>query len=249
MLRQRFKQDTARGLEVELLENRNSLLALEPRLSPNVIAASHVPQSGHCTLQVEHADIFCTNLDREYLLLWCDSKGDPKQTTHALADAAESLGVKIIEGESVESVFINTTEHTAASPSSRYSVRTSTGRSITADSIVVACGAWASFMEGGGAISQPSSRRVNVHIPVYPVKGTIWCTESVHKGYLQKVIFVAESALKWQHWHSRDEGSNRQQEQTLLPIPEHCTHDRNRRRRVRHAYVTPRITCCCVWPV
>ena len=163
--------------------------------------------------------------------------GDPKQTTHALADAAESLGARVIDGESVNSVFIHTQPSGDESSCPRYSLHTSAGRVITADSVVVACGAWASFLQGGGFCQDEFKRRVNFHVPVYPAKGTIWSTEVAPHGFLQKVVFIAESGWMWKHWSSRDDGNNSSTSKTsaaLLPIPEFCTHDRNMNRHVRH---------------
>ena len=168
--------------------------------------------------------------------------GDPMQATHALADAATSLGVCVMDGQCVDSVFIHTLPSgVGSSCPPRYSVHTSTGGIVTADSVVVACGAWASFLEGDGSPNGESvRRRVSFHVPVYPVKGTIWSTEPVTDGYLQKVFFVAESYLVWKkHWKSRDDGNTDPESNspagTLLPIPQQCTHDRNGNRCARHA--------------
>ncbi len=156
---------------------------------------------------------------------------NPMKTSIALAELAQAYGAETVEQVKVTALYSRANGGDKSS-GPRFRVCTASGADFFANHVVVATGCGKAFLDPSVS---PSSRaeapwkRVGLHIPVYPVRGQIWTTGPLPEGFLSKVIFTNESHLRWTTWSSRDEDAP-------LVIPENCTHDKQGRRIVRHAY-------------
>eukprot|EP00466_Bigelowiella_natans_P005361 jgi/Bigna1/75680/fgenesh1_pg.36_\ len=262
-LREAFKAQKGRGLDVQLLDGTSAVQAVEPRLSSRVLAAIHSPQSGHC---------------------------NPGLSSIALADLAADLGAKIFEQERAIALYKANPkggdsvgegglgEQEGKGP--RYLVRTSTGASWLARHVVIATGHNTRWLARATEEEQENDyilnkferssnwEQVGIKVPVVGVKGQIWTTSPQPANTLAKVIFITESHLAWRNWSSRScnenvkrvgnitssspssssssspspsRGASKESSSGIASpppptIPEHCTHDEKGMRRVRHAY-------------
>ncbi len=131
-------------------------------------------------------------------------QADPVKTTQAFAHAAETAGAIINTGRNVISI--------SAQSRGGYSVQTTTGE-FRCQTLVLATGAWCG----------PVGEMLDIKIPIVPVRGQMWATESL-PARVHHTIGSAESAFDW----SKDNGSDD-------VTPPNLTH-KNNRRVTRHLY-------------
>jgi sarcosine oxidase, subunit beta len=131
------------------------------------------------------------------------SQADPVKATQALAAAAVAQGAGIRTGHEVTALQ----RHAGG-----YRVETNRGE-IRARRLVIAAGAWCG----------PLGQMLGLGIPIVPVRGQMWATESVQPRVFQTISSV-ESEY---HWH-QDPGSDAE-------APPELTH-RGDRRVTRHLY-------------
>lgn len=130
-------------------------------------------------------------------------QADPVKSTRAFAHAAEVVGASIYTGQNVVSIEAQTRG---------YAVRTDTGE-YRCQTLVLATGAWCG----------PLGRMLGLTIPIVPVRGQMWATESLPMRVFN-TIGSSESAYDW----SIDNGSD-------AVTPPNCTH-KDGRRTTRHLY-------------
>lgn len=131
-------------------------------------------------------------------------QADPVKSTRAFAAAAQSAGASIHTGQNV----------VAITPQSRsgYTVQTESAE-YRCQTLVLATGAWCG----------PVGEMLGLRIPIVPVRGQMWATDSVPPSVFQ-TIGSAESSYAW----SIDDGSD-------SVTPPNLTH-KNNRRTIRHLY-------------
>ncbi len=131
-------------------------------------------------------------------------QADPVKTTRAFVHAAETAGAVINTGQNVQSI----------TPQSRggYVLRTQSAE-FRCQTLVLATGAWCN----------PVGQMLGIKVPIVPVRGQMWATESLPARVFH-TIGSAESAFAW----SRDNGSDD-------VTPPNLTH-KNGRRVTRHLY-------------
>lgn len=131
-------------------------------------------------------------------------QADPVKTTQAFAQAAAAAGASINIGQNVVSI----------TPQSRggYVLQTERGE-FRCQTLVLATGAWC----------DPVGQMLGIKIPIVPVRGQMWATESL-PARVHHTIGSAESAFAW----SKDNGSDE-------VTPPNLTH-KNNRRVTRHLY-------------
>lgn len=131
-------------------------------------------------------------------------QADPVKSTRAFAHAAETAGATIATGQNVTSI----------TPLSQrgYSVQTETAE-YRCQTLVLASGAWCG----------PVGGMLGLKIPIVPVRGQMWATESMPMRVFN-TIGSAESSYAW----SIDNGSD-------AVTPPNLTH-KNNRRTIRHLY-------------
>ena len=132
------------------------------------------------------------------------AQADPVKATRAFADAASRSGARIFTNNSVSGVTLRA--------GGGYSVETDTGRFVC-ESLVIAAGAWCATV----------GRMLGLEIPITPVRGQMWATDSLPPSVFQ-TMSSAESAHTW----SKDDGSD-------ADTPPELTH-RGDRRVTRHLY-------------
>ena len=132
------------------------------------------------------------------------AQADPVKATRAFADEAAKLGARIYTRHAV----------TGIDPLSAggYSVSTS-GGPFRCETLVIAAGAWCA----------PLGRMIGLDIPIKPVRGQMWASES-----LPPSVFATMSSAESAHYWSVDDGSD-------ADSPPDLTH-RDARRVTRHLY-------------
>ena len=119
------------------------------------------------------------------------AQADPVKATRAFARAAASAGARILTNHAVTDI--------ESRPDGGYSVGTSHGRGrfqtcpYRCRSLVIAAGAWCA----------PVGEMLGLRIPIVPVRGQMWATESLPPSVFQ-TMSSAESAHTW----SIDDGSD-----------------------------------------
>ncbi|MCH8310965.1 MAG: FAD-binding oxidoreductase, partial [Chloroflexi bacterium] len=131
-------------------------------------------------------------------------QADPVKSTRAFADAAQKAGASIKTGQNVTSI--------ASQADGGFTVDTDREK-YTCGTLVIAAGAWCG----------PVGRMLGLRIPIVPVRGQMWATESVPPRIFHD-ISSAESSFAW----SRDNGSTD-------TTPPDLTH-KGDRRLTRHLY-------------
>ena len=133
-----------------------------------------------------------------------DAHADPVKATCALAAAATAAGARILTGREVTAI--------AALPDGTYRLHGG-DRVLAAETLVVAAGPW----------SRRVGAMLHVEIPIFPVRGQMWATESLPPRLFHN-LSAMESAL---HWHREPGGGPSE--------PPRLTH-RGRTRLTRHLY-------------
>ena len=105
------------------------------------------------------------------------AQADPVKATRAFADAAAQAGARILTNHAVSGI--------APRPGGGYSVASSRSE-IECGSLVIAAGAWCG----------PLGRMLGLEIPIVPVRGQMWATESLPPSVFQTQS-SAESAHAW----------------------------------------------------
>ena len=112
------------------------------------------------------------------------ARADPVKATRAFARAAASAGARILTNHAVTDI--------ESRPDDSYAVATSHGE-FRCRSLVIAAGAWCA----------PVGEMLGLRIPIVPVRGQMWATESLPPSVFQ-TMSSAESAHRW----SIDDGSD-----------------------------------------
>ena len=112
------------------------------------------------------------------------AQADPVKATRAFADAAAQSGARILTNHTVLGV--------APRPDGGYSIETDRGEFVS-ESLVIAAGAWCG----------PLGRMLGLDIPIIPVRGQMWATES-----LPPSVFQTQSSAESAHTWSADDGSD-----------------------------------------
>ena len=132
------------------------------------------------------------------------ANANPLKATRAFGDAARRAGARILTGHQVTGInYQRTGEYLVTTPNGPF----------LAGSLVIAAGAWC----------EPVGSMLVLRIPVVPVRGQMWATESLPPR-LFHVISSVESAVEW----SRDSGADTES-------PPFLTH-RAENRATRHLY-------------
>lgn len=131
-------------------------------------------------------------------------QADPVKSTRAFADAARKAGARIHTGQNVNAI--------AARNSGGYSVQTGS-REYRCQTLVLATGSWCG----------PVGKMLGLTIPIKPIRGQMWATESLPPRFFHR-ISSSESSYAW----SRNDGSD-------SSTPPNLTH-KNGRRMTRHLY-------------
>ena len=132
------------------------------------------------------------------------AQADPVRATRAFADAAAISGACILTNHAVSRV--------TSRADGGYSVATDRGQ-VVCESLVIAAGAWCG----------PVGRMLGLDIPIVPVRGQMWATDSLPPSVFQ-TMSSAESAFTW----SKDDGSD-------ADTPPELTHKEGAR-VTRHLY-------------
>ena len=112
------------------------------------------------------------------------AQADPIKATRAFATAATESGARVHNHRSVTSI--------QSTADGGYAVGTSQGE-FRCESLVIAAGAWCG----------PIGEMIGLRIPIVPVRGQMWATDTMPPSIFQ-TISSAESAHTW----SIDDGSN-----------------------------------------
>ena len=132
------------------------------------------------------------------------AQADPVKATRAFADAATMSGARILANHAVSGV--------APRAGEGYSVETDRG-DFVCESLVIAAGAWCG----------PVGRMLGLEIPIVPVRGQMWATES-----LPPSVFLTQSSAESAYAWSKDDGSD-------TKTPPEVTH-KHGTRVTRHLY-------------
>ena len=132
------------------------------------------------------------------------AQADPVKATRAFAHAAASVGARILTNHAVTGI--------EPTPDGGYAVATTRGE-FRCQSLVIAAGAWCG----------PVGEMLGLRIPIVPVRGQMWATESLPPSVFQ-TMSSAESA----HAFSIDDGADEN-------TPPELTHQGDRR-VTRHLY-------------
>lgn len=130
-------------------------------------------------------------------------QADPIKSTRAFADAAQKAGAAIHTGRNVNAI---------ANRSDGYSVRTDDAE-FRCQTLVLAAGSWCG----------PVGRMLGLSIPIKPIRGQMWATESLPPRFFHR-ISSSESSVAW----SLDDGADE-------ITPPNLTH-KDGRRLTRHLY-------------
>ena len=112
------------------------------------------------------------------------AQADPIKATRAFADAAAKSGARIFTHHAVSGVALRS--------GGGYSVETNRGEFVC-ESLVIAAGAWCG----------PLGRMLGLDIPIVPVRGQMWATES-----LPPSVFQTQSSAESAHAWSVDDGAD-----------------------------------------
>ena len=112
------------------------------------------------------------------------AQADPVRATRAFADAAVKSGARIFTNHAVADI--------AARHEGGYSIETDRGEFVC-ESLVIAAGAWCG----------PVGRMLGLDIPIVPVRGQMWATES-----LPPSVFLTQSSAESAHAWSLDDGAD-----------------------------------------
>ncbi len=132
------------------------------------------------------------------------AQADPVKATRAFADAAAQSGARILTNHAMSGV--------APCPGGGYSIETDRGEFVS-ESLVIATGAWCG----------PLGRMLSLDIPIVPVRGQMWATES-----LPPSVFQTQSSAESAHTWSVDDGAD-------TDTPPELTHEGGLR-LTRHLY-------------
>lgn len=139
-----------------------------------------------------------------YMYLPGRGQADPVKSTRAFAHAAQNAGASILTGRNVTAISVRS--------NGEYSIQTD-ATEYRCQTLVLATGAW----------SDPVGNMLGLKIPIIPVRGQMWATESLPPRILQTLSSV-ESSYAW----SKDNGADDS-------TPPNLSH-KDGRRRVRHLY-------------
>jgi sarcosine oxidase subunit beta len=131
-------------------------------------------------------------------------QADPVKSTRAFARAAESAGASIDTGQNVIAIRIQ--------GNGEYSIQTD-DTEYRCQTLVLAAGSWCG----------PVGRMLGLDIPIKPIRGQMWATQSLPPRIFH-TLSSAESSLAW----SRDNGADDS-------TPPNLTH-KDGRRLTRHLY-------------
>lgn len=131
-------------------------------------------------------------------------QADPVKSTRAFADAAQKAGARIHTGRNVDAITLKS--------SGGYSIQT-TSAEYRCQTLVLATGSWCG----------PVGKMLGLTIPIKPIRGQMWATESLPPRFFHR-ISSSESSFAW----SRDNGADES-------TPPNLTHKAGRR-LTRHLY-------------
>ena len=132
------------------------------------------------------------------------AQADPVRATRAFADAAAQSGARILTNHTVLGIVPR--------PDGGYAVSTDRGEFVS-ESLVIAAGAWCG----------PLGRMLGLEIPIVPVRGQMWATES-----LPPSVFQTQSSAESAHAWSVEDGAD-------ADTPPELTH-KGEARVTRHLY-------------
>lgn len=122
-----------------------------------------------------------------YVLVPERGQADPVKATQAMASAARSLGARVLTGHGVTGIEL--------SGDGSYTISTRQG-DFHCGVLVIAAGAWCSAV----------GNMLGLNIPVVPVRGQMWATESLPPRVFH-TISAAESPLCWSNLRGSDKTS------------------------------------------
>ena len=131
-------------------------------------------------------------------------QADPVKSTTAFARAARNAGASIHTGQNVNAIAVR--------GNGGYSIQTESAE-YRCQTLVLATGSWCG----------PVGQMLDLKIPIIPIRGQMWATESLPPRFFHR-ISSAESSFAW----SRDNGADDS-------TPPNLTH-KGRRRLTRHLY-------------
>lgn len=131
-------------------------------------------------------------------------QADPVKSTRAFAHAAEAAGAAIHTGRNVTAIAIQ--------GNGEYSVQTGDA-AYRCQTLILATGSWCG----------PVGRMLGLEIPILPIRGQMWATESLPPRFIHR-ISSTESSFAW----SRDNGADEK-------TPPNLTH-KGGQRLTRHLY-------------
>lgn len=120
-----------------------------------------------------------------YMLSPMRGQADPVKSTRAFADAAEKSGAQVNTGQNVTSI--------SASTAGGYILETESER-WACETLVIAAGAWCG----------PLGKLLGLRIPIVPVRGQMWATESLPPRVFHD-ISSAESSFAWSQTDTSDD--------------------------------------------
>ena len=116
------------------------------------------------------------------------SQADPVKATRAFASAAEREGARILTGYDVSKIDARQADGTY--------VVSASGTDFRAGTLVLAAGAWTDRL---GAL-------LGLRIPIFPVRGQMWATDSLPPRLFQ-TMSATESPLQWSHEPGNDDAT------------------------------------------
>ena len=116
------------------------------------------------------------------------SQADPVKATRAFASAAEREGARILTGYDVSKIDARQADRTY--------VVSASGTDFHAGTLVLAAGAWTDRL---GAL-------LGLRIPIFPVRGQMWATDSLPPRLFQ-TMSATESPLQWSHEPGNDDAT------------------------------------------
>jgi sarcosine oxidase subunit beta len=131
-------------------------------------------------------------------------QADPVKSTRAFAQAAERAGASIDTGRNVTAIRVL--------GNGEYSIQTD-GAEYRCQTLVLAAGSWCG----------PVGRMLGLEIPIKPIRGQMWSTESLPPRVFQ-TMGSAESSYAWSQDNGADDST-----------PPNLTHKKGRR-MTRHLY-------------
>lgn len=131
-------------------------------------------------------------------------QADPVKSTKAFAHAAQNAGASIDTGQNVTAIAVR--------GNGGYSIQTESAEYIC-QTLVLATGSWCG----------PVGRMLGLKIPIIPIRGQMWATESLPPRFFHR-ISSAESSFAWSQDNGADDST-----------PPNLTH-KGDRRLTRHLY-------------